>query len=65
MPLPNRKYPPVSRDLLEYMNACFPDACPDPAMTDREIWMAVGQRKAVQKLQAIYDFNNESKPLNG
>jgi hypothetical protein len=37
----------VPHDLLEDIEKLYPERTPDPHMTDREIWMAVGRRQVV------------------
>lgn len=42
--------PPFSDEQLAYLNALYPEACPDVTDTEREIWMAVGARRVVKRL---------------
>lgn len=43
------------KELLEVLHQLFPEQCPNPADTDREIWMKAGERRAVTKMQAWFD----------
>lgn len=44
------KCPPLSKELIDYLEATVPEKCPDISMSDREIWMYSGQRKLVRGL---------------
>jgi hypothetical protein len=43
--------PAISKALVEWLSHLFPDHCPDPAMSDREVWMEAGAAKVVRKLR--------------
>jgi hypothetical protein len=47
-------FPPIDEALLKRLDEVYPEACPDPASSDREIWMAVGTRQVVRMLRAVY-----------
>jgi hypothetical protein len=47
------KAPPITPELLKYLDENFPDRCPDPAWSDREIWLRAGERRLVRHLQRI------------
>jgi len=47
-------YPPLDEALLKKLDEVYPESCPDPAASDREIWMAVGARQVVRMLWAVY-----------
>jgi hypothetical protein len=47
-------WPPIDEALLKQMDQVYPEACPDPVASDREIWMAVGARQVVRMLRAVY-----------
>jgi hypothetical protein len=44
------KIPLLSPELVEALNKRFPERCPDPKWSDREVWMAVGRRDVVRFL---------------
>jgi hypothetical protein len=48
-------------DLLRMLDEAYPERCPDPKASDRDIWIAVGQRQVVRfllSLQAERDAEN-------
>ena len=49
------KPPVIDRRLIEYLEALYPDRCPDPGLSDREIWMAVGAAQVVRHLRHILE----------
>jgi len=53
--------PSVSEPLLAYINQKFPERCPDPQDSDREIWMKSGERRVFRHLEAVYKFQNKNK----
>ena len=42
--------PYLSKDLIEMLDQKYPDRCPNPKDTDREIWMKAGERRLVNEL---------------
>jgi hypothetical protein len=47
--------PFIPRDLLETLEDLYPDRCPDPSWSEREIWIKVGERNVINKLRFEYD----------
>lgn len=47
--------PKITKELLEWAEKTFPDRCPEPSMSDREIWMASGAAKVVKKLRSLFE----------
>ena len=47
-------FPPIDEALIKKLDEVYPESCPDPASSDREIWMAVGCRQVVRMLRAVY-----------
>lgn len=47
-------WPPIDEALLKRLDEVYPESCPDPDFTDRDIWMAVGCRQVVRMLRAVY-----------
>ena len=47
-------WPPIDEALLKQLDQVYPEACPDPAASERDIWMAVGARSVVRMLRAVY-----------
>ena len=54
-------FPPIDEALIKRLDEVYPESCPDPAASEREIWMAVGARQVVRMLRAVYleQQNNE------
>ncbi|HCL3314582.1 TPA: hypothetical protein N2A14_002590 [Pseudomonas aeruginosa] len=52
--------PAVPKDLLDALDKRFPERCPEPSWSDREIWMRVGERQVVKFLKRIFDEQNEN-----
>ena len=51
--------PSFSYDFLEFLDSIYPDRCPNPSMSDRDIWIKVGQRSVVNYLKSIMDDQHE------
>ena len=47
-------WPPIDEALIKRLDEVYPESCPDPAASEREIWMAVGCRQVVRMLRAVY-----------
>ena len=47
-------FPPIDEALIKRLDEVYPESCPDPASSDREIWTAVGARQVVRMLRAVY-----------
>jgi hypothetical protein len=47
-------FPPIDEALIKRLDEVYPESCPDPAASDREIWIAVGCRQVVRMLRAVY-----------
>lgn len=54
------KLPVIPKDLLDVLDAKFPEKCPEVNWSDREIWIKVGQRSVVRHLLKIYEQQNEN-----
>ena len=46
--------PYFTKEQLDYLNRLYPERCPEPNATDREIWMQVGQRQVVRHIEKQY-----------
>lgn len=55
---PDRPWPGVSTELIERLEETFPDRCPAPTATDREVWMAVGAAAVVRKLKHVHQIQH-------
>jgi hypothetical protein len=47
-------FPPIDEALVKKLDEVYPESCPDPAASEREIWMAAGARQVVRMLWAVY-----------
>lgn len=47
--------PSISKPLLEYLSHRYPDRCPSPEESDREVWMAAGAARVVRHLRSVYE----------
>ncbi|MBU4567005.1 MAG: hypothetical protein KKE29_19995 [Proteobacteria bacterium] len=47
----SRRIPTPDPALVEALDRLYPDKCPDPKDSERQIWIKVGQRSVVRKLQ--------------
>ena len=47
-------FPPIDEALIKRLDEVYPESCPDPAASEREVWMAVGCRQVVRMLRAVY-----------
>ena len=45
--------PGLSRELVDALDALYPERCPDIMDSEREIWMYAGERRLVRKLRII------------
>jgi hypothetical protein len=48
-----KRLPPVTRELVEFLDRAYPDRCPEVDATDRAIWIATGQAILVRKLKQL------------
>jgi hypothetical protein len=49
----NEKTPYVPEALVDWLDARFPDRCPDPSDSDRAIWMKAGALSVVDAMRAV------------
>lgn len=47
--------PTISKEVVEYLNMIYPERCPTKHMSDREIWIAVGEREMVRHVTFLYE----------
>lgn len=48
------KPPHITEELLVWLDATYPNECPRPTMTGREVWMAAGAADVVTKLKQLF-----------
>lgn len=46
--------PPVSRELIEYLQKVFRDQLPDISVSDRELGALIGEQRVIRHLHSIY-----------
>lgn len=51
--------PSLSTELITQLDKQFPHKCPDPTMSDREIWMYAGSRALIDLLLARLKIEDE------
>jgi hypothetical protein len=56
--MPEDRKPLASKQLIDYLERTYPDRCPEPHLTEREVWIAYGCAKVIRKLRTDY---NESQ----
>lgn len=49
------KIPSFTKEQIEYLNALYPERCPEKSWTEREIWIAAGARGVVRHLNRLFD----------
>lgn len=52
--------PTITKELIEYLEAIYPDKAPKLNDSDRQIWATVGQVELVRHLRAIHDQQTET-----
>lgn len=52
--------PPISKELITYLETVFPDKCPDLDYSDRQVWIDVGAVKVTKHLRAQYLEQSET-----
>ena len=55
-----KDFPTVPEALLKELDRLFPERCPDPNLSDREVWIKVGQREVVRFLLKKFEIQNEN-----
>lgn len=53
--------PVIQKDLLDYLERCFPNRVPSIDTPARKVWAAVGQQDVIANLRAL--FTRQNKPL--
>lgn len=54
------KLPTLSVELIALLDKVFPERCPSISDSDRQIWVAVGQRSVVNYLLSLLEAERES-----
>lgn len=59
---PSLRIPQFSVELIEMLDRNYPPKPPNPADTEREIWMKAGERRLVQRLLNLKNTPTEGLP---
>jgi hypothetical protein len=51
----DKRIPPVSRDLIEYLEKAFPERSPSINDSGRKIWMDAGKVDVIRHIRALYE----------
>lgn len=54
------KCPPISQELIDYLDTTVPEKCPDLDAPEREVWAYVGKRQLVRGLIAQFQAQNDN-----
>lgn len=54
------KCPPLSKELIDYLEATVPEKCADLRQSDREVWFYSGKRELVRGLIAQFHAQQEN-----
>lgn len=54
------KLPYVEEGLLDYLQRLFPDLCPEPSQSEREIWMNRGAVGVIRHLKLLLEQQREN-----
>ena len=52
-------FPLVSRDLLEALEARYPDRCPELSTEEKEVWFASGCAHVIRQLRMAYEAQTQ------
>ena len=52
--------PPITQELIDYLDDKFPDKCPRITFTDRQIWVSAGSSDVVKHLRRVKDEQEEN-----
>jgi len=55
------QFPEVTNELLRELDKRFPERCPDPKDSEREVWMKAGERRLVRFLHQQAKLQQQRK----
>jgi hypothetical protein len=55
-----QQVPPISAEVIAWLDRLYPEKCPDPKDTEREIWMKAGERRLVRHLRLQHNRQEET-----
>lgn len=50
----------IPKELLDALDQRFPERCPEPEWSEREIWMRVGERRVLRLLRRVYEQQQDN-----
>ena len=50
----------LTADQLDLLEQCYPHRCPDPSLSEREIWMRAGERRLVDVLKVKFETAHDN-----
>jgi hypothetical protein len=50
----------LTPEQVALLEQCYPHRCPDPAHSERELWMKAGERRLVDVLKAKYEAAHDN-----
>jgi hypothetical protein len=53
--------PPITEDIIKYLEEVYPDKAPDISMEEKLIWFTAGQVAVVRHLKEQYKLQEETK----
>jgi hypothetical protein len=54
------RLPNITDELLDYLSRLYPDKCPEPLQTERDIWMNRGAAGVVRHLRMLHQDQHEN-----
>ena len=53
--------PPITEDIIKYLEEVYPDKAPDISMEEKLIWFTAGQVAVVRHLKEQFKLQEETK----
>ena len=53
--------PPITEDIIKYLEEVYPDKAPDISMEEKLIWFTAGQVAVVRHLKEQFKLHEETK----
>ena len=53
--------PPITEDIIKYLEEVYPDKAPDISMEEKLIWFSAGQVAVVRHLKDQFNLQEETK----
>lgn len=59
----DKSIPNFTKEQVEYLNKLYPERCPSPRMSERDIWRYVGARELVRHINKAFEEQLERAVL--